>query len=186
MEATKRCPKCKLIKAISEFSKNRKSKDELQSYCKKCKKIYQRNYRKTAKGKSYEKNYKQSKKAKVVNRASCNQYYKKHRKEQNQKEKFNYSTIKGYLKRVFRGMNYRCNNPKSKDYKYYGGRGIKVKFTSFDDFYNYVVNELKIDPRGLTIDRINNDGNYERGNIRFVTKAENNQNRRKQIKGKTK
>lgn len=41
------------------------------------------------------------------------------------------------------------------------------------------MNELKIDPRGLTIDRIDNSGNYEKGNIQFITHKENNQNRRK-------
>jgi len=64
-----------------------------------------------------------------------------------------------------------------KQYKDYGGRGIKVKFTSFEDFYNHIINTIKIDPRGLTIDRIDNDGHYEKGNIRFVSRAENNRNK---------
>lgn len=46
----------------------------------------------------------------------------------------------------------------------------------------YIINELQVDPRNLTIDRINNDGHYERGNIRFVSYSENLKNRRtKQI-----
>jgi len=43
---------------------------------------------------------------------------------------------------------------------------------SADDFRDYVINELKVDPRGLQIHRIDNDGHYERGNIVFVTREE--------------
>lgn len=87
-----------------------------------------------------------------------------------------YNTIRGYLRYVWLNMLFRCNNPKDSNYKYYGGRGIKVKFTSFENFYDYVVNKLNADPRKLTIDRIDNNGNNELGNIRFVTQAENNRN----------
>lgn len=62
-------------------------------------------------------------------------------------------TIRGRLKYIFKQMLQRCNNPKNKDYKYYGGRGIRVKFESLIDFRNYVMNVLEADPRGLTIDR---------------------------------
>jgi len=71
----------------------------------------------------------------------------------------------------------RCNNPGHSAYKYYGGRGIQVNFESCDEFVDYVIDVLQIDPRGLDIDRIDNDGNYEPGNIRFVTHKENLQNK---------
>jgi len=87
-------------------------------------------------------------------------------------------TIRGHLRRIYAGMKCRCDNPKAKDFKDYGGRGIRLKFTS-DEFVDYVINTLKVDPRGLQIDRINNDGHYEKGNIRFVTAKINNNNRRK-------
>ena len=90
-----------------------------------------------------------------------------------------YNSLSGYLRNIFSAMCNRCNNPNNKRYKYYGARGIKVKFASFDEFYNYVIYELKAKPRGLTIDRIDNDDHYEKGNIRFVTRAENNRTRRK-------
>ena len=90
-----------------------------------------------------------------------------------------YGTIWGYLGFIYIGMIRKCNNPDCKDYKYYGARGIKVCFKSLDDFRDYVMNVLQVDPRGLTIDRINNDGSYEKGNIRFVSQAENNRNKRK-------
>jgi len=87
------------------------------------------------------------------------------------------NTIKGWLNACFRGIKIRCNNPKHLNYKYYGGRGIKCLFKSVDEFVDYVINELKVDPRGLDIDRIDNDGNYEPGNIRFITHAKNMKNR---------
>ena len=87
------------------------------------------------------------------------------------------STINGQLRNVFAGMERRCNNPKAGNYKWYGGRGIKVCFKSTNEFVDYVVNELCVDPRGLQIDRIDNNGNYEPGNIRFVTAKINCQNR---------
>ncbi len=87
-------------------------------------------------------------------------------------------------------MKQRCNDSETSGYRYYGERGIKLLFTP-DQFVDYVINTLKVDPRGLTIDRIDNDGHYEPGNIRFVTHKENCQNRRQRktevlngIKGK--
>ncbi len=87
--------------------------------------------------------------------------------------------IPEYLRRLFSRMKQRCYNQDNPDYKYYGGRGIKVCFDHAVEFIIYVIDDLKVDPRGLTIDRIDNDGNYEPGNIRFVTQAENNKNRHK-------
>jgi hypothetical protein len=90
-------------------------------------------------------------------------------------------TIVGHLRRVFSNMRRRCCNPNCVAYKNYGGRGIQNKFVSADDFVKYVVKILKIDPRGLEMDRIDNDGHYEKGNIRFVTCKVNNNNRRKRM-----
>lgn len=75
-------------------------------------------------------------------------------------------------------MRQRCSDPKTKHYKNYGGRGIKVHpewGRSFEAFF------AEVGPRpgkGYELDRANNDGNYEPGNVRWVTKAENNANRR--------
>lgn len=112
--------------------------------------------------------YRQSEKGKII----CKQTRQKYR-----------NTIKGHLHVVYDGMKQRCNNPKRKDYKDYGGRGIKLKFKSPDEFINYIINVLKIDPRGLAIDRINNNGNYEPNNIRFVTTKQNANNRKREENG---
>jgi len=70
----------------------------------------------------------------------------------------------------------RCNNPRNRSYKDYGGRGIKFLFTSFGQWL------AEIGPRPSSAhshDRIENDGNYEPGNVRWDTKDHQAQNRRR-------
>ena len=90
------------------------------------------------------------------------------------------STIIGHLRHVFNDMKRRCSDSKCSCYKYYGGRGIRLEFT-FDELYNWCTKN-SIDPRGLEIDRIDNNGNYNLDNIQFVTHKENCNNRRKYVR----
>jgi hypothetical protein len=75
--------------------------------------------------------------------------------------------------RSWKAMLYRCYNIKSKPYKYYGGRGIIVceRWHNFDNF----LNDMGQRPYWFSIDRIDNDGNYEPKNCRWVTLQDNNQ-----------
>lgn len=78
----------------------------------------------------------------------------------------------------WRMLKERCNNPKTKGYEYYGGRGIRVCdrwLNSFENFYN----DMGIRPLGKTIDRINVNGNYEPSNCRWATPSEQTLNQRK-------
>lgn len=76
----------------------------------------------------------------------------------------------------------RCYNKNNPSYINYGGRGITICNEWRDDFkvfYDYMIKLPKYGIPGLTIDRINNDGNYEPGNIRFATRIIQITNRRK-------
>lgn len=69
----------------------------------------------------------------------------------------------------------RCNNENNKHYKNYGGRGIMFLFKSFEEFYEELGNKPS---SAYQLDRIDNDGNYERGNVRWATREQNISNRR--------
>jgi hypothetical protein len=70
----------------------------------------------------------------------------------------------------------RCMNPNDSGWEWYGGRGIKFLFTSFAHFL------AEIGPRPTpqhSLDRKDNDGNYEPGNVRWATLEEQANNQRK-------
>ena len=84
-----------------------------------------------------------------------------------------------YLRVIWRGMKRRVLNEKSKSYHRYGGRGISIFQEwqdSFKKFKKYILENLGDRPEGHSLDRIDNDGNYEPGNIRWADAAVQKQN----------
>ena len=75
----------------------------------------------------------------------------------------------------FFSAKYRCTNPNITSYKYYGGRGIEFRFENFDEFLAHIGPKPEPD---YDLDRIDNNGHYEPGNVRWVTHRDNCRNRR--------
>ena len=98
-------------------------------------------------------------------------------------------SVRDKLYNVWRGIKKRCNNPDHYAYPQYGGRGIKLseEWRDFEAFYSWALkNGYEV---GLTLDRINNDGDYAPDNCRWTTWKVQGNNRRTNInitfKGKT-
>jgi hypothetical protein len=86
------------------------------------------------------------------------------------------------LHRCWKEIKLRCFNPKSKDFKDYSGRGITIAPAWVNDFLafkNYVTQHLGPCPKGHSIDRIFNDGNYESANLRWAPNSVQIQNSRR-------
>ena len=79
------------------------------------------------------------------------------------------------LQSIWDKIRERTTDDKSNAWHRYGGRGIKNEFASFGEFYEWAIEIGYKD--GLSIDRIDNDGNYNKENCRFVTQLEQCQNR---------
>jgi len=85
-------------------------------------------------------------------------------------------------------LNRRCFDTKHHKYKKYGKRGIQVceRWKNFENFFADMGNR----PEGKTIDRINNDGNYEPNNCKWSTRKEQQNNKSNNVfltyKGETK
>jgi hypothetical protein len=78
-------------------------------------------------------------------------------------------------------MKQRCSNPNDPGYDNYGGRGILYceQWKPFQPFYADTLGSVGDVPEGKSLDRINNDGNYQPDNWRWATRAEQNRNKRR-------
>ena len=78
------------------------------------------------------------------------------------------------LYNIWKEIKQRCFNPNHKEYKYYGGRGITICEEWKDNPKAFIEWGLSHGyKKGLSIDRIDNDGNYEPSNCQFLTRSQN-------------
>ena len=86
-----------------------------------------------------------------------------------------------YLYSTWYGIKNRCFNRKAHNYTRYGGRGITL-YKKWKDSYllfkDYILTNLGERPDGYTLDRIDNNGNYEPNNIRWASNSEQRTNQR--------
>lgn len=79
--------------------------------------------------------------------------------------------------RTWKEMRNRCNNPKATQFKWYGGRGVKVcpRWSSFELF----LEDMGERPRGLTLDRVDNDADYTPENCQWLSPLEQTRKQKK-------
>lgn len=148
------CSRCHKVKPLSEFSKQKLGKFGATSDCKECRREI---------GKIY---YKQNKKQ--VNKKH-NKYYKQNREKLLKLNKIRHKKHKAEFpwKYILKNIKDRCTNKNRSHYKYYGGRGIKCLITE-EELKKLWFRDRAYKMEYPSLDRINNDGNYEVGNCQFL------------------
>jgi hypothetical protein len=123
---------------------------------------------------------------KLGNTKSCGCFHKEKAKIQGLSNKkhgecSNYQVTKEYTTWI--SIKQRCNNKNNKNYNNYGGRGIKVCDRWLNSFENFL-EDMGRKPKGYSIERINNNGNYEPNNCKWIPINKQYENKRRNKKAK--
>lgn len=83
------------------------------------------------------------------------------------------------IREAMNGARSRCQNENDRSFSHYGGRGIEFRFSSLEEATQWAVETLGPLTEGFSIDRIDVNGHYERGNIRWATRSQQMSNQRR-------
>lgn len=184
------CSKCKETKSVSEFNRDKSSKSGYKYSCRECDRIAKAKYRTENKDKikEYRKRYAIEYKDKIKERArrkmilnNIKNFHKNLERKlvdiRRMRFRKNHPEYDRLKYNVWYSMKDRCSNPNNRYYHCYGGKGVKIcnEWQDFEVFYEWSINNGYT--TGLTIDRIDNDGDYCPKNCRWVTIKVNNRNR---------
>lgn len=114
---------------------------------------------------------------------SCGCYGQKQSIEAMRQSKITHGMSETRLYKIFKGMKYRCEGKNCPCYGRYGGRGIRVEWTTFEQFIadmgdSYEQHVKAHGAENTSINRIDNDGNYNKENCEWSTKKFQSRNRR--------
>lgn len=103
------------------------------------------------------------------------------RNDRNKETKTTHGLSKHPLRNSWRHMMCRCYDKEHKNYNAYGGRGIEVckEWCNLKSFVEWIEDNLGPRPKDYSMDRMNNDGNYEPGNVRWASAKTQALNRRR-------
>ncbi len=113
---------------------------------------------------------------------SCGCYHREKARKANTTHGYTKGRNRPRVYRVWQNMKTRCYNPESKDAKLYKERGIIVHeewIMDFEAFYKYVAQLEHFNEEGYSLDRIDSNGNYAPGNLRWATALEQRHNQRR-------